>query len=78
MSGNRTLAREGWSEREHLEERVDYTVKEGRFRGGEGGQARRISLGEVEASMGGWVDAKSFQKDWQSLGFTPSLAKSEM
>ena len=33
------------SEREHGEERVDPTVKEGRFQGGKGGQARRASLG---------------------------------
>ena len=39
--------------REHVEERVDSTVKEGRFQGGEGGQARRAFLGEVEGSMSG-------------------------
>ena len=33
---------------EHDEERVDSTVKEGRFQGGEGGQARRAFLGKVE------------------------------
>ena len=43
--------REKWgSEREHGVERVDSTVKEGRFQG-EGGQARRASLEEVEGSM---------------------------
>ena len=31
---NRTLVREGGSEREHGEERVGSTVKEGRFQGG--------------------------------------------
>ena len=30
---------------EHEEERVETTVKEGRFQGGEGGQARRAFLG---------------------------------
>ena len=43
----------GGSEREHGEERVDSTVKEDRFQGGKGGQARRASLGEVEGSMSG-------------------------
>ena len=37
MGESRTLARErGGSEREHGEERVDTTVKEGRFQGGKG------------------------------------------
>ena len=40
------------SEREHKEEMVDSTVKEGRFQQGKGGQARRASL-EVEGSMSG-------------------------
>ena len=60
MSGERvkvceshTLAREGGSEREHGVERVDSTVKEGRFQGGKGGQARRAALEEVEGSMSG-------------------------
>ena len=35
-----TLAREEESEREHGVERVESTVKEGRFQGGQGGQAR--------------------------------------
>ena len=39
--------------REHGEERVGSTVKEGRFHEGKGGQARRASLGEVEGSMSG-------------------------
>ena len=34
-------------------ERVDFTVKEGRFQGSEGGQIRRASLGELEGSMSG-------------------------
>ena len=33
------------------EERVDFTVKEGRFQGGEGRQARRAFLGQVVGSM---------------------------
>ena len=41
--------REG-SEQEHGEEKVDFTVKEDRFQGREGGQAKRPSLGE-EGSM---------------------------
>ena len=45
--------RKGGSEREHGEERVDSTVKEGRFQGGKGGQARRASLEKVEGSMSG-------------------------
>ena len=43
----------GRPERKHEEKRVDSTVKEGRFQGGEGGQARKVSLGEVEGSMSG-------------------------
>ena len=45
------LGERGGSEREHGVERVDFTVKEGRFQGGQGGQARRASLKEVEGSM---------------------------
>ena len=44
--------REG-SELEHEEERVDSTIKEGRFQGGQGGQATRASLEQVEGSMSG-------------------------
>ena len=68
---SRTLARVRGSEREYGVERVDSTVKEGRFQGGQGGQARRASLEQVEGSMSGWVDAKALQDDLQSLGFTP-------
>ena len=50
---SRTLVRVGGSEREHGEKRVDSTVKEGRFQGGQGGQARRASLDQVEGSMSG-------------------------
>ena len=53
-------------------------MKESRFQGNDGGQARRASLGEVEGSMSGKVDTKALQGDLQSLGFTPSLAKSEI
>ena len=70
--------REGGSEREHGVVRVDSTVKEGRFQGGQGGHARRASLEQVEGSMSGWVDAKDLQDDLQSIGFTPSLAKPEI
>ena len=63
----------GRSEQEHEEERMDSTVKEGRFQE-EGGQARRASLEQVEGSMSGRVDAIALP----SLGFTPSLAKTEI
>ena len=53
MGESYILTREGVSEWEHEEERVGSTVKEGRFQGGKGGQARRASLGEVEGSMSG-------------------------
>ena len=43
----------GESERVHGEERVDSTVREGRFQGRKGGQARRASLRKVEGSMSG-------------------------
>ena len=45
--------REKKSEQEHGEERVHSTVKEGRFQGREGGQAKRASLEQVEGSMSG-------------------------
>ena len=54
VSESRTLARErGRSEWKHEEERVDSTVKKGKFQGGEKGQARRASLGETEGSISG-------------------------
>ena len=43
----------GGSEREHGVGRVDSTVNEGRFQGGQGGQATRASLEQVERSMSG-------------------------
>ena len=43
----------GGSEREHGVGRVDSTMNEGRFQGGQGGQARRASLEQVEGSMSG-------------------------
>ena len=45
--------KEGGSEREHGVERVDSTVKEGRFQGGKREQARRTYLEQVEGSMSG-------------------------
>ena len=45
---------------------------------GEGGQARRASLGDVDGSMSECVDAKALQDYLQSLGFTASLAKPEI
>ena len=38
---------------EGMGERVDSTVKKDTFRGGEGGQARRVSLAEVKGTMSG-------------------------
>ena len=48
-----TLSREKGSEQEHGKERVDSSVKEDRFQGGEGVQTVRASLREVEGSMSG-------------------------
>ena len=53
VSGSRTLEREGRSEQEHGEERVDSTVKEGTLQGGEVKQTRRASLGKVKGSISG-------------------------
>ena len=56
MSGTLTRERGGserGSEREHGEERVHSTVKEGRFQGGEGRKAKKASLGDVEGNMSG-------------------------
>ena len=47
------LGERGGSEREHEEERVDSTVKEGRFQGEKERQARRAFLGEVKGGMSG-------------------------
>ena len=43
----------GGLEWEHGEERVDSSVKKGRFQGGKGGQAIKASLGDVEESTSG-------------------------
>ena len=43
----------GGSEREHGVGRVDSTVNKGRLQGGQGGQATRASLEQVEGSMSG-------------------------
>ena len=48
---SRTLARERRSKREHEAESVNFTMKEGRFQGGKGGQATRASQGEVGGSI---------------------------
>ena len=53
-------------------------MNEERFQGGQGGQATRASLEQVEGSMSGSVDAKALQDDLLSLGFTPSLSKPEI
>ena len=47
----RERERERGIKRDYGEEKVDSTVKEDRFQGGEGGQAQRTSVGEVEGSM---------------------------
>ena len=47
------LGERGGLEREHGEGRVDSTVNEGRFQGGNGGQAKRVSLEQVEGGMSG-------------------------
>ena len=52
LGESRTLARER-SERERGVERVDSIVNEGRFQGGQGGQARKASLKQVEGNMSG-------------------------
>ena len=51
LSKSPTLARERTVGAGAWEERVDSTVKKGRFQGGEGGQAMRIFIGEVGESM---------------------------
>ena len=78
MSKSRTLASETGMRAGAWREKGDSTMKEGRFQGGEGGQARTASLGEVEGSMSGCIDAKALQEDMQSLGFTPCLTKPEI
>ena len=47
------LGERGGSGREHGVGRVDSTVKVGKPQGGQGGQARRASLEQVEGSMSG-------------------------
>ena len=47
------LGERGRSEREHEEERVEFTVKEARLQKGEGGKARRVPLEEEEGNMSG-------------------------
>ena len=44
------LGERGGSEPEHGEERVDSTVKKGRFQRGEGGKVRRASLRELDCT----------------------------
>ena len=53
MNESRTLARERRSEREDGMKRVSSTMKESRLRGGQEGQAKRTTLGEVGGSMSG-------------------------
>ena len=64
----------GGSEQECGEVRVCSIVKKRGFQGGEVGQAKRAFL-EVGESMS---RPKILQKNLESLGFTPSLAKSEI
>ena len=70
MSEKHVSARKRGSEREHGEEKVSSTLKEGGFQVRGGGQAKRASLGEVGKSMSEGVDAKALQEDQESLGFT--------
>ena len=53
MSESRTLPREEDQSRDHEEERMDSTVKEGKLQVGVGGKAKRTFLEEVEGSMSG-------------------------
>ena len=53
MGESHTLVSERGSQQEHGVERVDSTGKEGRCQGGQGGQARRASIEQVEGSMTG-------------------------
>ena len=53
MSESRTLASKREIRARAWREKVDSTVNEGRFQGGQGGQARRASLEQVEGSMSG-------------------------
>ena len=53
MGESRFWRARGRSDREHGEEKVDSMVKESRFQGGKGGQARRASLEQVEGNMSG-------------------------
>ena len=54
VNESRTLVKEREKlEREHKEEKVESTVKEGRVQKAKGGQARRPSLEQVEGSMSG-------------------------
>ena len=78
MSESRTFAKERGSQQEYGEEKVDSTVKEGRFQGSEGGQARKAFLEEAEESLSGSVDARALHEDQRSLGFATSLDKPEM
>ena len=45
------LGERGGSEQGHGVERVDSTMKEGRFQGGKGGQAKRASPEQIQGSM---------------------------
>ena len=54
----------GGLERKYGEEGVDSTVKEGRFQGGEGGQARRVSVGEVQEWMSGCKSSLGRSAEW--------------
>ena len=71
--GDRARDRSG-----RMEKRVESTVKKGRFQGGKGRQAKRISLEEAEGSMRRKMEAKALKKDLRTLRFTPSLVKPKM
>ena len=58
--------------------RKEQTPKRRKAGSKEGGKARRASVGKMQGSISGWVEAKASQKDLYRLGFTPSLAKPEI
>ena len=64
----------GGSEREHGVGRVDSTVNEGRFHGGQGGQARRASLEQVD----GYFSSKAWFFSMMCLNFRKDTSKNEV
>ena len=77
MSDSKFWRERRGSEREDEEERMESTVKEGRFQKGEVEQAKKASLGEVEARADEWTQKLS-RTICRVLVSLPSLAKHEM